>query len=251
MIRVISRKEISQYWLTITILCTVVSIAAATMPFWYTFVLSSAAHARGNDVTLAALRNLRSYPIFIEDQWCGQGLASLLFILALIGGAPALAGERESKTLPLLLSSGASIRFLALVKFAVVASWLILVALVSSGVIAAHSLVKNLSFPPGDVVVASFVSLANGIAFLAIVFLASAYARKTWQAVIIAIVVGLVMAVALIPLGIDGSAMANNLFAVDGTIVAGKLVLDLAACAAIVAASIGAMLFVLPRRPIA
>jgi ABC-type transport system involved in multi-copper enzyme maturation permease subunit len=250
-IRVISRKEIAQYWLTITILCTVVSIAAATMPFWYTFVLSSASHARGNDVTLAALRNLRSYPIFIEDQWCGQGLASLLFILALIGGAPAIAGERESKTLPLLLSSGASMRFLALVKFGVVASWLVLVALVSSGVITAHSLVKNLSFPPGDVVVASFVSLANGIAFLAIVFFATAYAKKTWQAVIISIVAGLVMAAALIPLGIDGSAMANNLFAVDGTLVVHKLLLDLAACLGIIVVALGAMLAILPRRPIA
>jgi hypothetical protein len=69
-----------------------------------------------------------------------------------------------------------------------------------------------------DIVVASVVAWANSMAFLGVVFAASAYSSRTVIAAPVAVAAGFIVAFALAPLGLNGTALALNVFGVDGAI---------------------------------
>jgi len=187
------------------------------MPFLFTFSLKHAL-AAGTAETQQILSNFRSYQFFIESNWCARNLSRVLCLLALLAGAGAIAGEREGRTLPLLYTSAAPLRVVTLVKFGVIATWLLLVTFASAGVLAAHSLVERLPFPAVDVLLASIVAWGNAVAFLAVVFAASSLAPRTIFAAAGAVVAGFLIAAAVAPLGLNGTALATNLFANDGSV---------------------------------
>jgi hypothetical protein len=68
------------------------------------------------------------------------------------------------------------------------------------------------------VLLASIVAWSNAVAFLAVVFAASALAPRTIFAAAGAVVAGFAIAAAVRPLGLNGTALATNLFATDGTV---------------------------------
>lgn len=218
MIRELSRKEYVQRKPLLAIAFTLVLIVTALMPFAFTFSLQHAIRSVGNETAQLVLTNFRSYQVFLESEWLARNLARILCLLALIAGAGAIAGEREAKTLPLLYTSSVRLHDVVIVKFCVIAAWLALVTFGSTAVLAAHSLVEKLPFPVLDITVASFVAWANCMAFLGVVFAASAIAKRTVVALLLALVFGFGMAGALVPLGLNGTALATNIFAVDGSI---------------------------------
>ncbi len=217
MIRAVSQKEYVQRKPLLAIALVVVLIVTAAMPSLFAFSLKHAL-AAGTAETAQILSNFRSYQVFIESNWCSRNLSRLLCLLAVLAGAGAIAGEREARTLPLLYTSSAPLRVVTLVKFGVIATWLLLVTFASAGVLAAHSLVERLPFPTENVLIASLVAWSNAVAFLAVVFAASAIAPRAIFAAAGAVVAGFAIAALVAPLGLNGTALATNLFATDGSI---------------------------------
>lgn len=219
MIRELSRKEYVERKPLLAIAFTLVLVVAASMPFVFSYSLQRALAHYTNESAIEVLKNFRSYAVFIESEWIARNLSRVLCLLALIAGAGAIAGERENKTLPLLYTSSMSLRSIVVVKFTIVAAWLFLVTFASLGVLAAHSLVRGESLPAIGMIVASAVAWANAMAFLGVVFAASAFSKRTVVAVPCALVAGVAIAAALWPLGLNGTAFATNVFAVDGSVI--------------------------------
>jgi len=219
MIRALSRKEVVERKALLAIAFALVVAVAASMPFVFSYSLQRALAHYTNESAIEVLRNFRSYALFIESQWLARNLSRVLCLLGLIAGAGAIAGERENKTLPLLYTSSVSLRSIVIVKFVVIATWLFLVTFASLGILSALSLVRGESLPATGMIVASAVAWANAMAFLGVVFAASAFSRRTVVAAPCALVAGVLIAVALAPLGLNGTAFATNVFAVDGSVI--------------------------------
>jgi ABC-type transport system involved in multi-copper enzyme maturation permease subunit len=248
MIRELSRKEFVQRkpLLGIALVLVVLFTAAIPWVFWYS--LQRALGAATNETAQVVLTNFRSYPVFIESTWLARNLARILCLLALIAGAGAIAGERESRTLPLLYTSSASLHGIVSVKFCVIATWLFLVTFASAGVLAAHTLIERLPLSMLDLLVASCVAWANAMAFLGVVFAASAIAKRTFVAALIALGLGFGVAALLAPLGLNGTALATNIFAVDGSVLWRSAWLDILVSFLIVSAGMLATFVEVDRR---
>jgi ABC-type transport system involved in multi-copper enzyme maturation permease subunit len=217
-IREVYRKELLSQRVLFGIAFVIVLLVTAAIPFFFDLSLKRAILSVGNETTRAVLQNFRSYPVYIESQWLARNFARILCLLAVIAGAGAIAGERENRTLPLLYRTSVPLSTIALMKFAFIAAWLALVAASSTGVLAALSLGESHPFSVLDIVVASIVAWGNAMAFLGVVFAASAYSDRTAIAAPAAVVAGFIVAFALAPLGLNGTALALNVFGVDGTI---------------------------------
>jgi ABC-type transport system involved in multi-copper enzyme maturation permease subunit len=218
MLRELSRKEYIERKPLLAIAFTLVLIVTAVMPFLFSYSLGRAVAHAGNETAQAVLANFRSYPFFLESDWLARNVARILCLLALIAGAGAIAGEREARTLPLLYTSSVPLAGVVVVKFLVIAAWLFLVTFSSLGVLAAHSLVERQPFPVIELTVASFVAWSNALAFLGVVFAASAFSKRTIVAAACALVVGVAIAALLAPLGLNGTALATNVIGVDGSV---------------------------------
>ena len=250
MIREVSRKEYVERKPLIGFSVGIVMFLTAMIPFVFAFSLQHAVRAAltGNDTALLVLRNFRSYQVFIESQWLARNLARILCLLALLGGASAVAGERERRTLPLLYTSSVSMRSVIIVKFALLSAWLFLVAFASAGVLATHSLIEKLPFPIGDVGITSLIAWTNALAFLGVVFAASAFVNRTIIAAGIGLAGGFAVAGLLALLGLNGTALATNVFAVDGTVIWQNAVIDIAASLVIAALGLVTTLVEVSRR---
>ncbi len=248
MIRELSRKEYVERKPLLAIAFTLVVFVAGSMPFVFSYSLQHAVANAGNETAQLVLRNFRSYAVFIESEWLARNLSRILCLLALIAGAGAIAGERENKTLPLLYTSSVSLRSVVVVKFVVIAAWLFLVTFASLGVLAAHSLVRGESLPAAGMLTASAVAWANAMAFLGVVFAASAFSRRTVVAAPCALIIGVAIAAALAPLGLNGTAFATNVFAVDGSVIWPNAWVDVLASFAIACAGLLATFIEVDRR---
>lgn len=248
MIRELSRKEIVARKPLLAIAFALVVLFTSIVPWVFAYSLQHAFTAATNETAQVVLTNFRSYAVFIESTWLARNLARILCLLALIAGAGAIAGERESRTLPLLYTSSASLHSIVSVKFCVIATWLFLVTFASSGVLAAHSLIERLPLGIMDLLVASCVAWANAIAFLGVVFAASAIAKRTYIAALIALVLGFGVAGLLAPLGLNGTALATNVFAVDGSVLWRNAWLDILVSFLIVSAGMLATFIEVDRR---
>jgi ABC-type transport system involved in multi-copper enzyme maturation permease subunit len=217
-IRELSRKEYVERKPLLAIALVLVLLVTASIPFVFVYSLKHAMLAAGNETAQIVLTNFRSYAYFVESQWLARNLARVLCLLALIAGAGAIAGEREARTLPLLYTSSISMHGVAAIKFCVIAAWLFLVTFASFGVLTAHSLVERMPLPIEAVAVASAVAYANALAFLAVVFAASSLVNRTIFAAGLALVLGFGMAALLHPFGLNGTALATNTIAVDGSL---------------------------------
>jgi ABC-type transport system involved in multi-copper enzyme maturation permease subunit len=218
MIREVTRKELFTQRALFGIAFVLVLLVTAAIPFFFDYSLKRAALSIGNETTVAVLRNFRSYPVYIESQWLARNFARILCLLALIAGAGAIAGERENRTLPLLYRSSVPLSAIALIKFTFIATWLAIVAAASTGVLAALSLGETHPFSILDISVAAVVAWGNAMAFLGVVFAASAFTNRTAIAAGLAVAAGFLVAFALAPLGLNGTALALNVFAVDGSV---------------------------------
>jgi ABC-type transport system involved in multi-copper enzyme maturation permease subunit len=218
MIREITRKELLTQRALFGIGLALVLLVTAAIPPFFDLSLKRAIVSVGNETTAAVLRNFRSYPVYIESQWLARNFARILCLLAVIAGAGAIAGERENRTLPLLYRSSVPLASIVLVKFVFIAAWLALVAAASSGVLAALSLLETHPLSVVDIAIASFVAWANALAFLGVVFAASAFTNRTAIAAPLAVAAGFLISFALAPLGLNGTALALNIFDVDGSI---------------------------------
>jgi ABC-type transport system involved in multi-copper enzyme maturation permease subunit len=248
MIRELSRKEYVQRKPLLAIAFTLVLIFSAAIPWVYVYSLQHAFNAASNETAQIVLTNFRSYSVFIESTWLARNLARILCLLALIAGAGAIAGERESRTLPLLYTSSVSLQSVVTVKFCVIATWLFLVTFASAGVLAAHSLIERLPLSFESLLVASSVAWANAMAFLGVVFAASAIAKRTYIAALIALAFGFGVAGLLAPLGLNGTALATNVFAVDGSVLWRHAWLDILVSLLIISASLLATFVEVDRR---
>ena len=218
MIRALSRKELVERKPLLAIALVLVLLLTFSLPFVFSYSLKQAFLHVDNDTAQIVRINFRSYAVFVESQWLARNLARILCLLALIAGAGAIAGEREAKTLPLLYTSSLTMWSVAAVKFCVIAVWLFLVTLGSFGVLTAHSLVERLPLPIDAAAAGSVVAFANALAFLAVVFAASAIATRTVFAAGLALVLGFGMAYVLHFFGLNGTALATNVIAVDGSV---------------------------------
>jgi ABC-type transport system involved in multi-copper enzyme maturation permease subunit len=194
------------------------------------------------------LRNFRSYALFIEQQWCARGLPRLLCLLALLGGAGAIAGEREAHTWPLVYRSGVPLRSVVLVKYLVLATWLKIVCVGSIVVLALHTLIARLPFPLVPVLVTVLIAYLTSLAFLAVVFAAGAFVGRTVAAGGIALVAGFAVAGLLTLAGFNGTALGADVFASDGSLLAGRVVSVLLVCLALTVVALGLALFEVDRR---
>ena len=218
MIREVYRKELLSQRALFAIAFVIVLLVTAAIPFFFDLSLKRAVLSVSNETTQAVLRNFRSYPVYIESQWLARNFSRILCLLAVIAGAGAIAGERENRTLPLLYRSSVPLSTIALMKFVFIAVWLAIVAASSTGVLAALSLGETHPFSVLDIAVASVVAWANAMAFLGVVFAASAFTSRTWIAAVLAVAAGFLVAFALAPLGLNGTALALNVFGVDGAV---------------------------------
>ncbi len=248
MIRELSRKEYVEHKPLLAIAFTLVLLVTAAIPFVFPYLLQHAVRAVDKETAQLVLTNFRSYAVFVESEWLARNLARILCLLALLAGAGAIAGEREARTLPLLYVSSVPLRSVVVVKFCVIAAWLLLVTFASAGVLSAHSLVEKLPLPVAALAVASLVAWANAMAFLGVVFAASAYTQRTIFAALLAVVAGFAMAGALVPLGLNGTAFATNVFAVDGTIEWPHVWIDLLASLTVMCAGLLATFVEVDRR---
>ncbi len=248
MIRELSRKEYLQRKPLLAIALTLVVLFTAAIPWVFAYSLQHALRAATNETAQIVLTNFRSYAVFIESTWLARNLARILCLLALIAGAGAIAGEREERTLPLLYTSSVSLRGIVTVKFCVIAVWLLLVTFSSAGVLAAHTLIERLPLSMLALLVASCVAWANAMAFLGVVFAASAIAKRTYVAVLIALAFGFGIAGLLAPLGLNGTALATNVFAVDGSVLWREAWLDILVSLLIVSAGMLATYVEVDRR---
>ncbi len=249
MIREVSRKEYTEQRYLIGIAFAAVLFVSIILPsvFWYS-LQQAEARAATNTAAQLVLTNFRSYPVFIETQWLARNLARILCLLALIGGASAIAGEREARTLPLLFTSSGSLRSVVVVKFVFLATWLFLVMFASSALLAALSLAQGMPFPAVQTELGSLVAWANAMAFLGVVFAASSFAPRAIVAGALGLALGVIVSVVLGFAGLNGTALATNLVAVDGSVIWRNAAIDLGVCAVIGALGLAAALFEVGRR---
>ncbi len=248
MIRELSRKEYVELKPLLAIAFTLVMMVTAAIPFVFPYLREHGLAAHDRETAELVLRNFRSYPEFVRSDWIARNLARILCLLALLAGAGAIAGEREARTLPLLYTSSVRLRSVVIVKFCVIAAWLFLVTFASTGVLTAHSLVEKMPLPATALAITSLVAWTNSIAFLGVVFAASAFANRTIVAALLALVAGFVVAALLHPLGLNGTAFALNLAAPDGSIVWNNVWLDLLAASAVAGAGLLATIVEVDRR---
>jgi ABC-type transport system involved in multi-copper enzyme maturation permease subunit len=222
-------------------------IVTAAIPFVFPYVRQHGAVAVDKETAELVLRNFRSYPDFVRSDWIARNLARILCLLALLAGSGAIAGEREARTLPLLYTSGV-LRSVVVVKFCVIGAWLFLVTFASAAVLTAHSLVEKMPLPVLDLAVTSLVAWANAMAFLGVVFAASAVSKRTIVAALIALVAGFAIAALLRPLGLNGTAFALNIFGPDGRVVWPNAWVDLLAALTVTCAGLLATFVEVDRR---
>lgn len=248
MIREVTRKEYVERKPLLAIAFTLVLVLTAAIPSVFSYSLAHAMRAIGNDTAEVVLRNFRSYQVFVESDWLARNLSRILCLLALLAASSAIAGERERRTLPLLYTSSVAVRNIVLVKFGFLAAWLALVTFASFAVLTAHSLVERFPLGVAQVGLASFVAWANALAFLGVVFAASAFSRRTVVAGACGLALGFATAGALSLLGLNGTALATNIFAVDGSVVWANAALDVCVAFVIAVAGLAAALFEVERR---
>jgi ABC-type transport system involved in multi-copper enzyme maturation permease subunit len=246
-IRELSRKEYVELKPLLAIAFTLVMIVTAAIPFVFPYVRQHGAVAVDKETAELVLRNFRSYPDFVRSDWIARNLARILCLLALLAGSGAIAGEREARTLPLLYTSGV-LRSVVVVKFCVIGAWLFLVTFASAAVLTAHSLVEKMPLPVLDLAVTSLVAWANAMAFLGVVFAASAVSKRTIVAALIALVAGFAIAALLRPLGLNGTAFALNIFGPDGRVVWPNAWVDLLAALTVTCAGLLATFVEVDRR---
>jgi ABC-type transport system involved in multi-copper enzyme maturation permease subunit len=238
-IRELARKEYVQRKALFAIAYTLVLLLTAVLPFFFAYSLQHAMTQRANDTAELILRNFRSYANFVEAQWCARSLPRILSLLALIGGAGALAGERENHTWRLLSRSSASAGTIVGVKYGVLAVWLLAVVVASTIVLAVHGAIAHQPFPLIAISVTSLLAFATSLAFLGVVFAASAFVSRAAVAAALALVAGFALAGVLLPFGFNATAFAADLIASDGSLNGARAAVELAMCAAIAAAGVG------------
>lgn len=248
MIRELARKEYVERKALLAIAYTLVLIVTAILPFFFGFSLHRALTQGANETATLVLRNFRSYPAFVETQWCARSLPRLLCLLALVGGAGALAGEREGHTWPLLYRSSAPLRAVVGVKYGVLALWLFTVTLASSIVLAVHGAIAHQPFPLVPIAVTSTLAFATSLAFLSVVFAAGAFVSRAAVAALLALVAGFALAAALVPFGLNATALGADLFATDGSIDWTRAGVELGVALAIAAAGYALALWQTVRR---
>lgn len=218
MIRELARKEYVERKPLMAIGFILVLIVTAILPFFFAYSLKHALQQGANETATLVLRNFRSYAAFIEYQWSARGLPRILCLLALVGGAGMLAGEREAKTWPLLYRSAAPIGAIVGVKYGVLALWLAIVTLASTLVLAIHGAIAQESFPLAPVLVTSGIALVTAFAFLSVVFAAGAFVSRTVLAAALALAAGFGIAGVLLPFGLNATALSADLLGTDGRI---------------------------------
>ncbi len=248
LIRELYRKELLSQRALLGIAFVLVLLVTAAIPPFFDYSLQRAASNAGNATALAVLHDLHSYPVYIQSQWLARNFARILCLLAVIAGAGAIAGERENRTLPLLYRSSVPLATIALVKFAFLAMWLALVAGSSSAVLSALSLREPHPFSIVAIAVASVVAWANSIAFLGVVFAASAFANRTAIAAAAAVPAGFLIAFALVPFGFNGTALALNVVDAGGRVSFRLAVVDVLVAFAIAGAGLLLAIFEVRRR---
>ncbi len=231
-------------WVAITIAC----IVAASMPSWFDFSLRRAATLQGNEVASAVLVNFRSFPRFVETQWAGRSLPQLLFLIALITGAGAIAGEREARTLPLLRALGVPLQTVVAVKYLVYAALLSVAALSCTTVIAVHALIRQVPVSWEGLIVATLVALLNACAFLAIVFAGSALASRAVIGGVYGLLIGVVLVALFWPFGINAMELGGNLFGTDGALNSQAVVRAVASGVVLLGAGLAATFTIVRRR---
>jgi ABC-type transport system involved in multi-copper enzyme maturation permease subunit len=247
-IRELARKEYVERKIMMSIGFTLVLLVTATLPFFFGYSLRHALAQGSNETATLVLRNFRSYAAFIEGQWCARSLPRVLCLLALIGGAGMLAGEREARTWPLLYRSSAPVAAIVGVKYGVLAVWLLAVTLVSALVLAIHGAIAHEPFPLVPIAVTSAIAFATALAFLSVVFAAGAFASRTAFAAALALVAGFAIAGALVPLGFNATALSADVFATDGSIDAARAGVEAGLCLFIAAAGFALAVWRTARR---
>ncbi len=248
MIRELARKEYVERKILMSIGFTLVLIVTAILPFFFGYSLEHAARQGSNETAGIVLRNFRSYAAFIENQWCARSLPRVLCLLALVGGAGMLAGEREARTWPLLYRSSAPLGAIVGVKYGVLALWLLIVTSTSTLVLAIHGAIAHEPFPVAAVAITSTIAFCTSLAFLSVVFLAGAFVSRAAFAAALGLVAAFAVAGALLPLGFNVTALSADLFANDGSIDWPRAFLETALCAALAAAGLGAAVWQTVRR---
>jgi ABC-type transport system involved in multi-copper enzyme maturation permease subunit len=248
MIREVARKEAVSQRALFAITLVLMLLLTAIIPFFFDISLKRAVLNASSDTAQAVLQNFRSYPVYIESQWLARNFSRLLCLLAVLAGAGAIAGEREDRTLALLSRSSVPLSTIALIKFVFIAVWLGIVAASSTGVLAALSLGETHPYSVTAIAVASVVAWTNAMAFLGVVFAASAVVDRTAIAGALAVATGFLIALGLRPLGLNGTALASNIFGVDGSIVWRNAGIDVLVAAAICGAGLLVAVIEIERR---
>ncbi len=229
MIVALSRKEFAQRRLYLAIGIFVVCAVTAIMPFFYLLSLNGAEHARNvNDTVRNVVHDFGTYRTFVDRTWLGTAFVELLFALALVAGSPAIAGERDGRTWPLLYTSGADRNVVVAVKFVLIAVGLALATIASAGVISAVSAARGLQFSADHAAIALAISWCNALAFLGLVFATSAWSKRPIVAGACAVAIGFAF-VGLFSLAhFNAMALSLAIFAPDGAIVWGNVVFSAA-----------------------
>jgi ABC-type transport system involved in multi-copper enzyme maturation permease subunit len=224
MIVALSSREFAKRRIYIAVGVFIVCVVTAIMPFFYLLSLNGAEHARNvNDVVLNVKHDFGTYRTFIDKTWLGTAFVELLFALALVGGAPAIAGERDARTWPLLYLTGADRGMIVAIKFLFVAGGLALATIASAGVISAVSAVRNLQFTPDHVAIALAVSWCNAMAFLALCFATSAWSKRPIVAGATAVGIGFAFVGIFFIAKFNAMALASSIFAANGAILWGQV----------------------------
>jgi ABC-type transport system involved in multi-copper enzyme maturation permease subunit len=218
------------------------------MPAWFTFSLKRAMLNPANDMTSAVLYNFRSFARFADVQWAARSLPELLFVLALLMGAGALAGEREAHTLPLVSNLGVRMRTLVLVKFGAYAAVIGVAAFSATVVILVHAWLNHLPVGGSMLLLATAVGFLNVLAFLAVVMLGSALASRPVYAGIYGLLIGFALLALFVPFGLNAMELPANLFAVDGSLVAANLARDVVCAFTILSICLGASVLAAEQR---
>ncbi len=248
MIRELARKEYVERKILMSIGFTLVLIVTAILPFFFGYSLKHAVLQGSNETASLVLLNFRSYAAFVETQWCARSLPRVLCLLALVGGAGILAGEREARTWPLLYRSSAPLGAIVGVKYGVLAVWLLIVTLASTLVLAIHGAIAGEPFPLVAVGITSTIAFLTALAFLSVVFLAGACVSRAIFAAAIGLAGGFAFAGVLLLLGFNVTALSADLFASDGRIDWPRAGIEVLLCVAIAVAGFSLALWQTVRR---
>jgi ABC-type transport system involved in multi-copper enzyme maturation permease subunit len=241
MIVALSSNEFARRRMFLGIGLFVVCAVTGIMPFFYLLSLNGAEHAKNvNDVVLNVKHDFGTYRTFIDRTWLGTAFVELLFALGLVAGAPAIAGERDGRTWPLLYASGVDRGIVVAIKFGLVAFGMLLATIASAGVISAVSAARGLVFSADHVAIALGVSWCNAIAFLALVFATSAWSKRPIVAGACAVAIGFAFVGIFWPAHFNAMALASSIFAPNDAIVWGQVVFSVGFSAMFTAAGLAA-----------